>query len=424
VCGLVGFVGFLEHKHKVAMKELLYLNALRGKDSTGLSAVKRDRTVLTRKMTVPSYEFIEHPAVERAMTHGDQLWMGHSRFKTTGEVSKANAHPFEVEDENGDILLVGTHNGTLNNKYEIDKLLGDKFDTDSEALFNFLVEAPNFKDAIKKLRGAWSLVFWDPTTNSVHFCRNNERPMVYAYSKDRKVFVYASEAWMILAACRRNGVELETNDKGLSCYSTNVDTLYSLAIPQERDQELPELRKEGGYVGAPTTNFWKGRQNGGWDWWNDDENNPSSEIRRAAAAQGTKETTPNRAAPKPVITIGLPEGMTGQIRGFNGAAISTEAVDKIKAKGCGWCKGNINKVELFAFLGEETVVCVRCMRDTHPKGGVFPAKESEDYDLDDEPFDPIAFQEEDDEPFDVSPPAENSEEYKELMAKSAAKAVG
>jgi len=63
--------GFLEYKHKQVMKDLFFLNTLRGKDSTGLTAVNRDRTVLTRKLTVPGYEFIEYPMVEKAMNHAD-----------------------------------------------------------------------------------------------------------------------------------------------------------------------------------------------------------------------------------------------------------------------------------------------------------------------------------------------------------------
>lgn len=231
MCGLVGMVGTLAWKHKKAMAELLFLDTLRGRDSTGLAAVARNREVTLRKMTVPGCEFIEYPAVEKMMKHDDQLWIGHNRFKTTGDVSKANAHPFQVLDNEGDIILVGAHNGTLENKSEIERQLGQKFDTDSEGLFNLLTEAPNFKAAINKLRGAWSLVFWDPTTDTVNFCRNKERPLVFAFTKDRKVMVWASEAWMILAACRRNDIELETNDKGQTCWSTLSDYLYTLEIP-------------------------------------------------------------------------------------------------------------------------------------------------------------------------------------------------
>lgn len=374
MCGLVGMVGYLEHKHKAVMKDLLFLNTLRGRDSTGLTSIKRDRTVLTRKMTVPGYEFIEHPVVDKAMCTGDQAWIGHGRFKTTGEINRFNAHPFEVLDDNDDVMLVGTHNGTLTNKYEIErKLDGLKFDTDSEALFNYLTVAPNYKEAIGNLEGAWSLVWWDPTENAVHFCRNKERPMTFAFTKDRKALVYASEAWMIINACRRNGVELEQNDKGLSCYATNVDTLYTLDIPQERNVELEDLRKEGGYTGKPPQNFHNGQHWKNKFWWND------SKEKEEAKKEGKKETAAN--SEKKVVTLGAPS--TGIIRGYGGETISLAQLDKLKEKGCGWCKEEISEGLVFAFLDEENLVCARCMRDTHPREN--PKDYDEDLD-DDLPF--------------------------------------
>lgn len=410
MCGLIGMAGFLEHKHKLAMKDLLFLNSLRGKDSTGLTAIKRDRTVQTRKMTIPGYEFIDHPLVEKTFSHADQAWIGHGRYKTMGDVSRANAHPFEVLDENDDVYLVGTHNGTLQNKYELERKVG-KFDTDSEALFNLFATAPNYKEAVKQLQGAWSLVWWDPTMDSIHFLRNEERPLTYAYTKDYKVIVWASEAWMIINACRRNGVELATNDKGLSCYSTNTDTLYTVEIPQGRNEPLPDMKREGGYVGQPTRNF----QRSGWnDWWKD-SNNPNNKGSEKKGTEGKKETTAvGKPKEKTVIELN-PEHRhqkaLGGIRGYGGEIISLEKLDEIKSKGCGWCSEPNFQAGIWAFLDEETMVCSRCMRDSHPRSG----GEKEDY-LNDDPF-----------PSEAEPPAvyaENTEEYKRLMAAAAAKSVG
>jgi len=406
VCGLVGMVGFLEHKHKQAMKDLLFLNSLRGKDSTGLSVVKRDRTVLTRKMTVPGYEFIEYPIVEKAMGHGDQLWIGHGRFKTYGDVSKANAHPFEVLDDEGNVFLVGAHNGTLDNKFTIEGLLDEKYDTDSEALFNWLADAPDFKEAISKLRGAWALTWWDPTSNSVHFCRNKERPLSFAFTKDRKVLIWASEAWMLVNACRRNGVELDTNERGLSCYATLEDTLYTMEIPQERDKPLPDIKREGGYVGAPAVGFRHGFQGVGNHWWNEDD-----EKRAKKAAASSKGGKAEGEEKKTVITLGEPP-----IRGFDGASITKKQMEALKKNGCGWCGDEIDGNLITAFLNEDTLVCVRCMRDTHPKGDCLRRDESDyDADLDD------------DLPFDLTDKGkelrENSEEYKQLMRTAAVSAV-
>jgi len=408
--------GFLEYKHKQVMKDLFFLNTLRGKDSTGLTSVNRDRGILTRKLTVPGYEFIEYPMVEKAMTHADQLWIGHGRYKTTGDVTKANAHPFEVLDENGDVLLVGAHNGTLTNKYELErKLHNRKFDTDSEALFNWFTEAPNYKDAIALLRGAWSLVWWDPMEDAVHFCRNGERPLVFAFTKDRKVMMWASEAWMLYNAAKRNGVELLLNDKGLSIYSTNENTLYTMRIPQDRNKELPELEKEGGYTGAPVNNFqqkWTqvwGSDND--DWW---------EKRKKEEAEREKETKANGKEEPKVVHIGTPPGAS--IRGYNGESISLKKFDEIKSKGCVWCGDKFAQDKAFAFLNEDGLVCFNCLNDRHPKGDCVRCGNDDPFgDLDD----PL--------PFDVpgedykGADQEDSPEYKKLVSASAAaakKAVG
>lgn len=417
MCGLIGMVGTLEHKHKQVMKDLFFLNTLRGKDSTGLTVVDRKRGVLTRKMTCPGYEFIDYPVVERAMCTNDQLWMGHGRYKTTGDVSRANAHPFEVCDDKGAIYLVGTHNGTLNNKYEIERMLKDeKFDTDSEALFNWLVEAPNYKEAIKPLRGAWSLVWWDALEDTLYFCRNKERPMSIAFSKDRKVMMWASEAWMLINACRRNGVELMQNDKGISCFFTLTDHLYSLKIPQPRDQVLPELIKEGGYTGAPVGNF----QGQGWQkwshWW-DSEDDPNfgigdpsfkSEGKREGASAIEKGTQKGKADEKANVIIGFPKSA---YKGFKGTPVENKKRKKLLEEGCCWCKSKqpIPQDNVIAFVDENHIVCSRCMRDAHPKGDCVRQRED---DLDD------------DLPFELGPKIKDSPEYSSLIAASVKKTVG
>lgn len=399
MCGLVGMVGTLEWKHKKAMAELLYLDTLRGRDSTGLAAVKRDRSVITRKMTVPGYEFIEYPAVGQMMAHNDQLWIGHNRFKTTGEINKANAHPFEILDDEGDIILIGAHNGTLHNKYEIERIVEKKFDTDSEGLFHLLTHAATFKDAISRLDGAWSLVFWDPTADSINFCRNKERPLVFAFTKDRKVMVWASEAWMILAACRRNDVELETNDKGLSCYSTSPDCLYTMEIPQARDQRLPDLKREEGYTGQ-VSRFRSHQQH----WWGEEDDgvrygttgkSVQSEEQEATKKRAEEAEAAEREDEKKIITLGLPPGTR---RGYDGQHITQEEFDKIKEAGCGWCGDPIERI--WGFIEEKVMVCKNCLQDTHPKDGDRVRSDN------------------DDPPFDLNPKSENSEEHKRLVAAS------
>jgi predicted glutamine amidotransferase len=361
MCGLVGMAGFLEHKHKDVMKELLFLDSLRGKDSTGLTAINRDRQCLTRKFTVPGYEFIEYPVVEKAMTFADQLWIGHNRFRTFGAVSKANAHPFEVLDENDNVMLVGAHNGSLDNKFEIEsRLKGERFDTDSEAMFNWFATAGNYREAISLLRGAWSLVWWDATTDSLHFCRNDQRPMFFAYTKEHKAIIWASEAWMIINSCRRNGLELEQNDKGLSCYSTLPDYLYTIEIPQERNTPLPELKREGGYTGAPQRGRFGYVGDQFKNWWDagfDDEKSAKE------AAEKAKKTT-TVGAEGNVVTLGLPP-----VKGYKGADLSRKELAALMDKGCGWCGDPFQPDDRYGFIEEKVIACHKCIYGMHRDDG-------------------------------------------------------
>lgn len=376
MCGLVGAAGTLTYNHKKVMLDLLFLDSLRGRDSTGLAAVKRNREIMIRKQTVPGYEFIEIPTVYRMMENNDMVWMGHNRFKTQGEITRANAHPFEVLDEDGDVLLVGAHNGTLNNKYEIERKIGEKFDTDSEGLFHLLTTAPNFKEGINELRGAWSLTFWDATTNTLHFCRNKERPLVYAFTKDRKVVFWASEGWMLYNAAKRNNVELAENDKGMSVYATLPESLYSLEIPEEKDKELGAFVREGGYSGAQGAWF-QPKRDWGTNWWDDDEDEddnirylPSAKDKEKQEESEKRKEEARKAEEedeKKIITLGTPNDPLFSKRGFKGEALTEKQLKEIVDGGCAWCGDKFKDGQKFAFIEEKAVICHHCMYDGHPK---------------------------------------------------------
>lgn len=421
MCGLFGMVGTLEYKHKKALKDLAFLTTLRGRDSTGVSAVHRNKQVSTRKMCVPGYEFVEHPAVDKALEYNDQLWIGHCRAKTQGDVSRANAHPFEVLDEEDEyIMLIGAHNGTLQNKYEVEREIKDKFDTDSEGIFNLLYKAKDYKSAIGVLRGAWSLTWWNPLEDKLYFCRNAERPLVFAFSEDRKVMIWASEAWMLLAACNRNDIKLAPAGEGKFVWGTLPDHLYSMEIPQDKDKVLPELKRESGYEGAKAYGA-RFQGNGGFGaWWDgihggaDDD--PEDNLRYVRAKPKTEQETGQKTEEKrsstgkietKIVDIDLFDPKT-HTRGYNGEVITRQELEECKKAGCIWngCKiGNV-----YGFFDEKSLICGDCLHDKHPKGVLLTGVQE----------DPL-----DDElpPFSTSS-SENSEEYKELMAQAVKKSVG
>src|SRR5258708_23394340 len=114
MCGVLGMIarrgaGFNQQDIK-QLENLLIVDSTRGRDSTGVVNIKRDREV----------NFIKH-ANEPAVLFQSRYWeefkkevyssgmiaFGHNRAATRGAISSENAHPF-IEDN---IVLI--HNGTL-----------------------------------------------------------------------------------------------------------------------------------------------------------------------------------------------------------------------------------------------------------------------------------------------------------------------
>jgi hypothetical protein len=76
-----------------------------------------------------------------------------------------------------------------------------KFGTDSEALYNH-IDVKGIEDALETAHGAYALTYFKNSVEerSFNMIRNDERPLVYSISPDKKTLVWASEAWMILVA--------------------------------------------------------------------------------------------------------------------------------------------------------------------------------------------------------------------------------
>lgn len=351
MCGLVGMMGDLLSRHKDMMADLLFLDTLRGADSTGVACIRSNGDVHVAKSTIPGYEFIQTAHFKDGLRLTDDIWIGHNRYGTVGKTHKMNAHPFLVEDEEGDPVLVGAHNGTLKNKWELDPHPA-KFGTDSEALFNVIAnEGP--KKTLAKTEGAWALSWFDWYEDALFFIRNKERPLTFAYAKDKKTFFWASEAWMLRTAAARNGVELDV------VYNMNEDTLYRAEIPERKgDRVIADLKVEGGLVGKPTPTFQGGQADRSW--WRDNSHQ-----------KGTQ--TP----PKTGSTIGSPTSSSKgvqQVRGFQGKFVDLPVVELLLSSGCVWCEDPIKREEPFIWIGDNEPVCSRCLKGTHYDGQEEPKK--------------------------------------------------
>ena len=202
MCGHVGMAGNLTGNTDKALKQLLIVDTLRGLDSTGIAAVNRHNSdVVVVKQVGHPFELFDMKAFDKAINRQNMVIIGHNRFSTVGNSTRANAHPFDFPG------LVGAHNGTLSNKWEFED--GNSFAVDSQALFNH-IDKHGVQKAINIAKGAWALVWWDKIEKRINFLRNKERSLYLCESKDGKQIFWASEGWMLSAVLGRNDIQHTT----------------------------------------------------------------------------------------------------------------------------------------------------------------------------------------------------------------------
>lgn len=403
MCGLVGvYSSNMFNRHKECFSSLLYLDTWRGRDSTGVAAI-RGNTAATAiyKSTVPGYEFIEQKRFEEHLKLNDFCWIGHNRYGTIGKNIRSNAHPFEVLNDHGQCILVGAHNGTLKNKHVLAN--HGLFGTDSEAMFNSIATI-GVEETIKLLDGAWAIVYYDHREEALCFLRNKERSLFYAYEEGRKTIIWASEAWMLRAATDRADIKLDDG----KVYSFVEDTLYKFPAPAKMNDELKSERK-GGLVGKQALGFFQR----GWEperWRNEQavasicrtqpQTTPQTPAKSAAEAaaviaealaakeqlpplnsnsqsgspnndSGEKPRKKNESSSKRQPKSGAQDNVTDidtakRYKGYGGLLYTKKQIENALAGGCAFCERTFISIEdKHGWLSKDKPVCVKCLEGGH-----------------------------------------------------------
>jgi hypothetical protein len=242
MCGIVSAIskrsyGFLA-RDITAFEQLLYADAVRGEDSTGVIGVNKYGDIYIDKSMDDSRDFLLKWGNSNAHTEickdGVAL-IGHNRKSTVGKISDATAHPFVVK---GRFAMV--HNGTLYNHTALHKT-----DVDSEALAMHIEEAMNsheanhitLADALEDVWGAYACVWYNQETDKVQFIRNDQRPLWIAETDD--TWFLCSEGSLLHWILGRNGLKYKTLTE------ISKDTLYTLQPGQSTSlvkEELPEKK--------------------------------------------------------------------------------------------------------------------------------------------------------------------------------------
>jgi asparagine synthetase B (glutamine-hydrolysing) len=246
MCGIIGGVikannGFFLSETKI-IDELLYMDALRGDDSTGLAIFSKDGELQILKdcyeAAVFRYSSEYQVALLKLIKDGKAV-IGHNRKKTMGAADAASAHPFVINDQDLKPRFSFVHNGTLVNHTSLSSGLASNLEeidvythtppeteVDSEVLGTMLCLAEGDKTKLEcmlgKVYGAYACVWIDQEFEKLYMLRNHERPLFIAET-NMGVF-WASEPAFLHAACSRNRLKID------KCYQIDTDTLYTINL--------------------------------------------------------------------------------------------------------------------------------------------------------------------------------------------------
>lgn len=290
MCGIVGLINpgrVFNWKIKDAFCEMLYADAVRGRDSTGVLFVK-ENTTDWRKAAVAPMEFFGMEGVMSFLRKADEqhFIVGHNRAASKGKVNNENAHPFDIDH------IVGVHNGTI---WSTHSLKPEKdMEVDSEMVFNAIAKE-GIKAVSSKLQGSYSLVWYNRDTKNLNFLRNSERPMFLAWTQAPELVFFGSELALLEWVAKRNKFSIvrsmETtphhvykfkegaakptvmkvdeykspvysggyqNWRHVRADNDEVDDFYNVGIPKRQPVlMLPDLKQE---VGSPVYPFPQGKK--------------------------------------------------------------------------------------------------------------------------------------------------------------------
>jgi amidophosphoribosyltransferase len=194
---MCGVVGVYNHPEAANLAYLgLYALQHRGQESAGIVSSDGEKLRVVREMGHVNDIF----TANRLKDLPGRAAIGHVRYSTAGDSSKKNAQPLAVDYAGGSVAI--GHNGNLVNAVELRERLeaeGSIFTTtaDTECIVHLIARSrertlpERVADALRQVRGAYSLVFL--TESSLVAVRDpmGFRPLVLGKAKD--TWVVSSE---------------------------------------------------------------------------------------------------------------------------------------------------------------------------------------------------------------------------------------
>lgn len=224
MCGLFGVAGpGISMVDLKIFDELMLVSSLRGTDGTGVAVgtfynKRPDVFKINGDCIYWRYSANEDKISKKIYSVQNLYLMGHTRHRTTGDKGPNGAQPYIFES------IVGTHNGTLSGKF-------DGFFTDSHAFLN-KVDTKGIQSAVDttKTDDAMALVWIEKNNQILHFYRNEERTLYFAYAEKRNVLYWASELWMLQGILGRNDVDYDA-------YTTRPHFHYAIKLKEINNKD-------------------------------------------------------------------------------------------------------------------------------------------------------------------------------------------
>lgn len=236
MCGIVGMAGDLTVKDVDIFEDMLDVCQLRGRDSTGVIRVNRTGSDYTwaKQVGPPSYLKESREYDRQIRQAGLSALVGHCRHKTIGNIDRASAHPFDIEERG----IIGVHNGTLKSYYSWPQYKTGM--VDSQVLYERLaVDGP--ETTFAEVEGAFACVWWDQAQSKLFFIRNDERPLYFTYSEDKRKMFWASEPWMFGAVYRKQNLWDGGENKQVYV-PLEVDTLFGVEVNPGATKDKPVFK--------------------------------------------------------------------------------------------------------------------------------------------------------------------------------------
>lgn len=222
MCGIVAVVSAYSNGFSMAeadmFRDLLFMDTLRGVDSTGVFGVDNRGNVQIHKEASAAPWFLstdEYKEFSQHMIQRGKFAVGHNRAATRGTVKDENAHPFCIEDK-----LILVQNGTF---YGDHKHIHDT-EVDTEAIAHLLAREPDIEKALQQVYAAYAFIWYEVQTRKLNFLRNDDRPLYVARTAEGGT-VFASEGEMISAAAARRKIKLKEEP-----YIMQEDNLFTMTF--------------------------------------------------------------------------------------------------------------------------------------------------------------------------------------------------